>query len=64
MTGNNHKAALHDFIRCVFSAILFLFCMVDCIPGCGDLYAAFVFSLVLGTGLVLETIKNEVSNDA
>lgn len=33
--------------------------MVDCILGFGDLYAAFVFLLVFGTGLVLETMKTK-----
>lgn len=50
MMGNNHKTALHDFIRRVFSAVLFRFAWL--IAFHGDL-------LVLGSGLVLEVIKSK-----
>lgn len=59
MMGNNHKTALHDFIWCVFSAVLFYFCMVDRIPGFMDLYAAGLWS---GTGF--ESYEKKDGGDA
>lgn len=52
MMGNNHKTALHDFIWRVF--LCFRFAWLVAFQGLGD---SSLFSLVFGSGLVLEVIK-------